>query len=285
MKLSVFTVVTPDLTPEELVKAAREAGLDGVEWRFKEVPKDVNGEKPSFWGNNLCSIDPSLSEPEMLKFKEITEAGGLEVVSVTPYLNEMNLDATEHVFHTARLLGAKMIRVGAASYDGTQSYPELYETTVRYLKEAERMAKQYGVKGIVETHHKTIAPSASLAHRLVSHCDPDHIGVLFDPGNMVHEGYENFRMGMQLLGPYLAHVHVKNAHWVQDGRREDGTANWRSEWAPMREGIINFGSLLSDLKSVGYDGYLGIEDFSEQYASGELLKQFGEFMRERTQNL
>jgi len=285
MKLSVFTVVTPDLTPEELVKAAREAGLDGVEWRFKEVPKDVNGEKPSFWGNNLCSIDPSLSEPEMLKFKEITEAGGLEVVSVTPYLNEMNLDATEHVFHTARLLGAKMIRVGAASYDGTQSYPELYETTVRYLKEAERMAKQYGVKGIVETHHKTIAPSASLAHRLVSHCDPDHIGVLFDPGNMVHEGYENFRMGMQLLGPYLAHVHVKNAHWVQDGRREDGTANWRSEWTPMREGIINFGSLLRDLKSVGYDGYLGIEDFSGQYASGELLKQFGEFMRERTQDL
>ncbi|WP_136608589.1 sugar phosphate isomerase/epimerase family protein [Paenibacillus dokdonensis] len=285
MKLSVFTVVTPDLTPEELVKAAREAGLDGVEWRFKEVPKDVNGEKPSFWGNNLCSIDPSLSEPEMLKYKEITEAGGLEVVSVTPYLNEMNLDATEHVFHTARLLGAKMIRVGAASYDGTGSYPELYETTVRYLKEAERMAKQYGVKGIVETHHRTIAPSASLAHRLVSHCDPDHIGVLFDPGNMVHEGYENFRLGMQLLGPYLAHVHVKNARWVQDGQREDGTANWRSEWAPMREGIINFGSLLRDLKSVGYDGYLGIEDFSGQYASGELLKQFGEFMRERTQDL
>ncbi|MWV47284.1 TIM barrel protein [Paenibacillus sp. HJL G12] len=285
MKLSVFTVVTPDLTPEELVKSAKEAGLDGVEWRFKEVPASVAADKPSFWGKNICSIDPSLSEPEMLKFKQITEGAGLEVVSVTPYLNDLNLDATEHVFHTARLLGAKMIRVGASPYDGTQSYPELYESTVRYLKEAERLAKQYGVKGIVETHHRTIAPSASLAHRLVSHCDPDHIGVLFDPGNMVHEGYEHFRMGMQLLGPYLAHVHVKNARWVADGRREDGTANWRSEWAPMREGIVNFTNLLQDLKSVGYDGYLGIEDFSEQFTSSELLKEFALLIREGMQSL
>ncbi|MCJ8014689.1 sugar phosphate isomerase/epimerase [Paenibacillus sp. KQZ6P-2] len=284
MKLSVFTVATPDLTPEELVKAAREAGVDGVEWRFKEVPANA-GNDPSFWGNNLCSIDPSLSEPEMLKFKEITEGEGLEIVSVTPYLSDLNLDATEHVFHTARLLGAKMIRVGISPYNGTQSYPELYETTVRYLKEAERMAKQYGVKGVVETHHGTIAPSAGLAHRLVSNCDPDHIGVLLDPGNMVHEGHENFRMGMQLLGPYLAHVHVKNTRWVQDGRREDGTANWRSEWAPMREGIVNFAKLLRDLESVGYDGYLGVEDFSEQFPSGEMLKEFALLMREGMQDI
>ncbi|MBE9916522.1 sugar phosphate isomerase/epimerase [Paenibacillus donghaensis] len=284
MKLSVFTVVTPDLAPEELVRSAREAGLDGVEWRFKEVPAATAGEIPSFWGNNRCSIDPALSETEILKFKEITENEGLEVVGLTPYLHEMKLDETEHAFHTARLLGAKMIRVGAAPYNGTRSYPELFEANIRYLQEAERMAKQYGVKGVVETHHGTIAPSAGLAHRLVSHCDPDHIGVLYDPGNMVHEGYEHYRMGMQLLGPYLAHVHIKNARYVNDGRREDGTAKWRSEWAPMREGIIDFGRLLQDLKSVGYSGYLGIEDFSGEYNSCELLKQFGEFMRERMQD-
>lgn len=133
----------------------------------------------------------------MLRFKEITEAQGLEVVSVTPYLNSLNLEETDRAFRAARLLGAKMIRVGAAGYDGSTPYPELYEATVRYLKEAERMAKQYGVKGVVETHHNTIAPSAGLAHRLVSHCDPEYIGVLFDPGNMVHEGYERFKMGLE----------------------------------------------------------------------------------------
>lgn len=281
MKLSVFTVATPDLTPEELVQAAREAGLHGVEWRFKEIPADAVGEAPSCWRNNLCSIDPSLSDGDMLRFKHITEAQGLEVASVVPYLNSLDLERTEQAFQAASLLGAKMIRVGAAGYDGTVPYPELYEKTVRYLKEAGRLAKQYGVKGVVETHHGTIAPSAGLAHRLVSHCDPEQIGVLFDPGNMVHEGYERFKMGLQLLGPYLAHVHIKNAAWTQAGPRADGTAGWRCSWAPLDSGIIDFGKLLADLKSVQYDGYLGIEDFSGHYGSKEMLASFAEFIRER----
>ncbi|WP_145140453.1 sugar phosphate isomerase/epimerase [Paenibacillus sp. Y412MC10] len=281
MKLSVFTVVTPDLTPEELVLAAKDAGLDGVEWRFKEVPAGAAGEKPSFWSNNLCSIDPSLPADQMQKFKDLALAQGLEVASITPYLNHLDLKDTEHVFRTAQQLGAKMIRLGVAGYNASADYNELYDKTVRYLKEAEQMAQQYGVKGIIETHHGTIAPSAGLAHRLVSHCSPDHIGVLYDPGNMIHEGFEHSRMGLQLLGPYLAHVHIKNAEWVREGTREDGTVKWRSKWAPMREGIVDFTSLLNDLKSVGYDGYLGIEDFSEQYTSRELLKEFAQLMRER----
>ncbi len=281
LKLSVFTVSTPDLTPEELVQAAREAGLHGVEWRFKEVPAEAAGEKPSYWRNNLCSIDPSSSEEQLLRFKRITEAEGLEVASITPYLNSLDLEETERVFSVARLLGAKMIRVGAAGYDGSTPYPELYDKTVRYLKEAERLAKQYGVKGVVETHHLTIAPSAGLAHRLVSHCDPDQIGVLYDPGNMVHEGYEQFKMGLELLGPYLAHVHVKNAAWSQTGTREDGTAAWRCEWSSLADGVIDYSRLLQDLKSVGYDGYLGIEDFSGRFASKEMLRKFAEFISER----
>ncbi|MDF2924265.1 MAG: xylose isomerase [Paenibacillaceae bacterium] len=281
MKLSVFTVVTPDLTPEQLVDAAKDAGIDGIEWRFKGIAEEAKNQAPSFWGNNLCSIDPELPQDSMLVYKNLTESRGLEVVSVTPYLNVDDLDATEHVFSTAKLLGAKMIRVGVAGYDGTAPYPALYEKTVRYLKEAERLAKQYGVKGIVETHHNTISPSAGLAHRLVSHCDPDHIGVLFDPGNMVHEGYENLKMGLELLGPYLAHVHVKNTHWVTDGQRADGTVNWKSDWAPMGGGIIDFAKVLEYLKQVGYDGYLGIEDFSKQYESRELLKQYAKFVKER----
>ncbi|GIO88145.1 hypothetical protein J25TS5_50770 [Paenibacillus faecis] len=281
MKLSVFTVVTPELTPEELVLAARRAGLDGVEWRFKEIPAEAAGEAPSFWRHNKCSIDPSLPEEAWLRFKDITEAQGLEVVSVTPYLNSLDLEETEWAFRAARLLGADMIRVGAAAYDGSRPYPDLYEATVRYLKEAETMAKHYGVKGVVETHHNTIAPSAGLTHRLVSHCSPDHIGVLFDPGNMVHEGYENFKMGLELLGPYLAHVHIKNAAWVPASPRGDGTSGWRSDWAPLAQGFVDFRLLLADLKSVGYDGYLGIEDFSGQYASGDLLAAYAQFIRER----
>lgn len=280
MKLSVFTVVTPDLTPEELAREARAVGLDGIEWRFKDIPDDAREEEPSFWRRNLCSIDPRSTGEELERFRRITVDNGLEVAALTPYLSVDDPEATEHAFRTARALGAKLMRVGVPGYNRTVPFPVLYEKTKAYLREVERLARQYGVKGLVETHHQTIAPSASAAFRLVSDCDPACVGVLFDPGNMVHEGYENLRMGMELLGPYLAHVHIKNTGWTQSGVRPDGTRAWSSGWFPMGEGVIDFKELVEDLKAVGYDGYLGLEDFSRQYGSRELLAAFAKRLRD-----
>lgn len=280
MKLSVFTVVTPDLTPQELAAAAKEAGLDGIEWRFKEIPAEVKDEAPSFWRRNLCSIDPQATDEELEAFASAAKDNDLVTLSVTPYLTAGDLAATERVLRVAKKLGASMIRVGVPRYDRSKNYNELFELAVNYLREVEPLAKEYGIKCLVETHHETITPSAGLAHRLVSGFSPDHIGVLFDPGNMIHEGYENFRMGLELLGPYLAHVHIKNTGWKKKGEtREDGSEAWTSYWEPVNEGVVDWKQVLGDLKAVGYDGYLGVEDFSGKFASKELLKVYAEQVR------
>jgi sugar phosphate isomerase/epimerase len=39
MKVGVFTVVLPDLTPEEAAREIRVAGYDGVEWRVARIPE------------------------------------------------------------------------------------------------------------------------------------------------------------------------------------------------------------------------------------------------------
>jgi sugar phosphate isomerase/epimerase len=279
MKLSVFTVVTPDLTPEELAQAAKEAGLHGIEWRFKEIPADAVNEAPSFWRRNLCSIDPSATDAELERFAKAAKDNGLETVSVTPYLTAGDIAATERVMQVASKLGASCIRVGVPGYNRTKNYNELFDLARRYIAEVQELSKKYGVKSLVETHHVTITPSAGLAHRLVDGLDPQWVGVLFDPGNMIHEGYENFRMGLELLGPYLAHVHIKNTGWKKGERREDGITPWKSDWEPIAEGIVDWKQVFDDLKSVGYNGYVGVEDFSRRYDSRELLRQFAEFMR------
>ncbi|NOU98364.1 TIM barrel protein [Paenibacillus sp. LMG 31456] len=279
MKLSVFTVVTPDLTPEELAVAAKEAGIDGIEWRFKEIPQDALEEKPSYWRRNLCSIDPAASDAELERFARAAQDNGLKTVSVTPYLQAGDLKSTERVLQVAQKLGAETIRVGVPAYNGTQHFNELYALELEYLKGVEPLAKQYGVKCLIETHHNTITASVSGAFRLVSQFDPKHIGVLFDPGNMVHEGYENFRMGLEILGPYLAHVHIKNTGWKKTDVREDGSQAWTSYWEPNFQGVVNWKQVLTDLKAVGYDGYLGVEDFSGLYGSKELLQKYGEETR------
>ncbi|THF82115.1 sugar phosphate isomerase/epimerase family protein [Cohnella fermenti] len=280
MKLSVFTVSTPDLTPEELAAAAKEAGLDGIEWRYKDVPSDALEESPSFWRNNRCSIPENGREATWKPFKEAADAHKLVSLSVTPYLTVGDLECTEQVLAAAKYVGAKFIRLAVPWYDGTQSFSNLLEKEMAYLREAQELCKNYGVKGLVETHHKTIAASASGAYRLVEAFDPDWIGVLFDPGNMVHEGFENYKMGLELLGPYLAHVHVKNAAWNRTGQSADGSSTWNADWVALTEGIVPWSKVVGDLKAVGYEGYLGVEDFSISNSKGsrEMLRNFAEYI-------
>ncbi|MFC4320082.1 sugar phosphate isomerase/epimerase family protein [Litchfieldia salsa] len=272
MKFSVFSVMTPDTTPERLVGYLKETGYNGVEWRFKDIPEELRKEQHSFWGNNLCTILPEITNQEIDDLRLKAETNGIEVVSITPYLNAGDLASTEQVLQVAQKFGASTVRIGVPVYDRSQNYNDLFKKAVAYLKEVEQMCKQYKIKGLVETHHVTIAPSASLAHRLVSQFDPKHIGVLYDPGNMVHEGYENYRMGLELLGEYLAHVHVKNACWQKRQEHEDGTVDWSVEWALVEKGIVDWKQVLHDLKAVGYDGYVGMEDFSRVLSTKESLK-------------
>ncbi len=279
IKLSVFTVATPELDPTELAAIVKKAGLQGIEWRFTETPAEVKNEPPSFWGNNRSTISPSGGESELERFKQAADQSGVKTVSVTPYLRAGDLASTEEVLSAARYMGASFIRLGVPGYDRTKSFDELFELARTYLKEAEGLCKQYGVKGLIEIHHGTLSASASGARRLVEGLDPNWIGILFDPGNTVHEGFENYKMALELLGPYLAHVHVKNAGWSVKGAAEDGSAIWHSEWASLKDGMVPWKQVIADLVAVGYDGYIGVEDFSKQFSNSEdMLNHFSEYM-------
>src|SRR5215207_3868046 len=63
MKLGVFTVGLPDLTPEEAVREIKDAGYDGVEWRVTRVPEDARSEEPSYWGKTSAPWRPRKRRP------------------------------------------------------------------------------------------------------------------------------------------------------------------------------------------------------------------------------
>jgi sugar phosphate isomerase/epimerase len=271
MKFSLYSVMAPDMTPEAIIGYLKETGYAAVEWRFKDAPAEIRQEAPSFWRNNLCTITPAITNQEIEHLKSAANHHGINILSVLPYLTAGDVKATEQALQIAQKLGAATIRIGVPSYDRSQHYNDLFRTAIAYLNEAEQMCKQYKVKGLIETHHGTIAPSASLAHRLVCSFDPANIGVLYDPGNMVHEGYEHHRMGLELLGDYLAHVHVKNACWQKE-KQMDGTAAWSVQWTSIEKGVVNWKQVLLDLKAVGYNGYIGMEDFSASMPTKESIK-------------
>jgi sugar phosphate isomerase/epimerase len=272
MKVGVFTVGLPDLTPEEAVRELRDAGYDGVEWRVARVPEDVKSEKPSFWGNNLCTLAPT--EEEARRARRLSEEAGLEVPGLGTYVGVGDLEAAEEAMRFAVTAGAPQVRVGAGAPDG-RPYEELFAAASAFLAEVEELARTHGVKAVVEIHHRTICPSASLAHRLVSAFDPDFVGVILDPGNMAQEGFEDYRIGAELLGPYLAHVHIKNSAF----ERPVGGGVWEPRWAPLEDGVVDFGLVFEALDHVGYSEWIVMEDFSGVRPSKEALKHNLEFVR------
>ena len=272
MKVGVFTVGLPDMTPEEAVRELRDAGYDGVEWRVTRVPEEARSEEFSFWGNNLCTLAPT--EEEAHRARRISEEAGIEIAGLGTYVAVGDLEAADEAMRFAVTAGASQIRVGAGAPDG-RSYHELFASAREFLAGVEELVRSHGVKVLVEVHHRTICPSASLAHRLVSAFDPDLVGVILDPGNMAQEGFENYRIGAELLGPYLAHVHIKNSAF----ERPAGGGVWEPRWAPLEDGVVDFGLVFEALEYVGYDGWLVMEDFSGVRPSREALRYNLEFVR------
>jgi sugar phosphate isomerase/epimerase len=259
MKYAVFTVSLPEWTPEQAVKELREAGYDGVEWR---VVDQQPADPPGFWAGNHCTWPQSSIVEDAPRMRSITEAAGLVIPSLGTYVSCENPGAVELAMRGAALAGARQLRVGVPTYKGTEPYLPLRERAREQYREVERLARVHGVRALIEIHMGNITPSASAAAAFLDGFDPALVGVIHDAGNMVYEGYEQYRMGLEILGPYLGHVHLKSASWQTVGTRADGGPEWRAGWAELRKGIVDLHALISALRAVGYDGWLSFEDFT-----------------------
>ncbi len=261
MKIAAFTVCMPEYDLAATAALLARYGYDGVEWRVQQIDPALAGEPPSFWRHNKSTVDLATIEKRGPAVRDLTRAAGLEIPSLAPYVPLSDHEGAERLLRLARAMGVPMLRLGIPRYDRQRPYPELLAETRAHLQHLAVYAAAYEVKILVEIHFGTIAPSASAAYRLFEGLDPDRVGAIYDPGNMAYEGYEAWRLGMELLGPYLAHVHVKNSQWRAVGEDERGTLRWEVASAPLPRGIVDWGQVIADLKAVGYEGYLSLEDF------------------------
>lgn len=260
MKFSVFTASTPEWTPELVARNLAEQGWDGVEWRVVDQPAS---DSVGFWSGNRATWPLTGLEGNVAEMIRITREAGLEFSGIGGYARAAEHDDVERILAATAALGAGQVRVAMPRTDGPDAYPVVFDRTRADLEWVVERAAAHGVKALVELHHETITPSASAARRLLEGLDPRHIGVIHDLGNLVIEGRENHRASFELLGEYLAHVHVKNARWATDGSRTtEGALVWHHEWATLRDGQADVGRYLTDLRDHGYDGWVTLEDFS-----------------------
>jgi len=279
MNFSVFTASTPDWTPKTATKTLAAQGWDGIEWRITD---QIDAETPGFWAGNRATWPLTGLEDHLEEIARITADAGLEFSALGGYARCDNHEDVERVLSATARLGAGKVRVttlplGTSRMGGGEpsrrSYPDLFAETKQHFGWVAERAAHHGVKALVELHHQTVISSASAALRLLEGLDPRHVGVIHDLGNMLIEGQEENLAGLQMLGDYLAHVHVKNARWVSTGTEGDGalagTVTWANEWATLRAGQASVEDYFRALASVGYDDWVAVEDFSTELPLAE----------------
>ena len=265
MKYSVFSASTPEWTPEETVTHLAAGGWDGVEWRIIDQP---DAGAPGYWAGNRSTWPLTGLEDSLERIRQLTKGAGLAFSGIGGYVFCDQRDDVERMLRATADLGAAQVRIVSLPL-GTEPfmkrgasgrpYPELLEQARRDYAWAAERAEALGVKVLLELHHNTITASASSAMRVVDGLNPEAIGVIHDLGNTVIEGWEQPLAAFEMLGPYLAHVHVKNVQWVHGA---DGA--WSTDWASLEDGVADLDGYFRALRAVGYDGWVTVEDFTTQ---------------------
>lgn len=269
MKYAWFTVGLPAYTPQEAVQVLKESGYQGIEWRV--VADNGDTAKPGFWAGNRCTLQESWTDAQFKEIARMTQEAGLSVPNLGAYARVRETDRVKRMIEVAALLGAPSVRVNVSSYDGKANYNELFEGDTEAYFRTIQIARTFKVKPLIEIHMNTIIASASAAIRFLASFEPEDIGVIHDAGNMVYEGYENYQAGLEMLGEYLAHVHVKNSMPVSEPSEGPQRLKWKVTPAPFRKGMVDFKALFTALKRNGYDGWLSIEDFSAERSLNEKI--------------
>ena len=267
MKFAAVYNLVPDSSFEETIKRIKRAGYDGIE--ISQPPLFEGRARP-------------LEEKEMKGLceraracAEFVKKEGLEFIGFAPgyfCLSYFDDAVFENYYRLAQALGAPTLKVYGTLYDPKQGYRKQFKENQRKLGVLLGYGEKYGVRSLLELHFGTLNESCSGAYLVCKDFDPKLIGVIPDPQNMVIAGKETWRMGLEILGSYIAYVHWKNSLFKKGADNQ-----WEWQLCDMDEGLVNWKDFVQSLQAVGFTGYLCNEyrgdtknTPSERYLEGDL---------------
>ncbi len=224
---------------EEFAAIIRAAGYEGVEWRL----------------NDPGHLRPSSLAEDIRRARKVQKDQGIHPLALTSYIKILNVERVKPEIDAAAELGARHIRIEWPTfYDGSRHAAEVFDETRRAMDQLTPYLEKAKVIGILETHRRCIWPTASAAKRLIETYSPSVWQVMYDPGNITG-GLEDPCYAFDILGEHLAYLQFKNAGWA----RHEGVYRWG--WMPMRDGMVDWPTLIPYLRKRGYNGWLSNENF------------------------
>ncbi len=261
MQISLYTLVTRDFSLEQSLEMAVKAGFPAVDLRQGRTPEDT------------VHLSQAVTDAEAEQVRRRVEAAGLHVSGLTTYYCLGKTDREEAAVELAglrrglalaQILGARFVRCSGPRQDFGAPYEAARGALRAQVAEIAGEAAQAGVTVTVEQHGGTLFASAGQILDMLRGVGNDYVGIVYDPGNCLSEGYENPKVQVDMLRMLIKAVHVKN------GRPK--SAEGPSEYLPcdqvrLDQGLLSWPAIVGYLREIGYEGYLTLEDFCPTFGS------------------
>lgn len=223
--------------PDEVALITKEAGYDGL---------DINV-RPGNQGH----VAPDRVKQDLPPFVAAVRKHGVEVSAITPPINDADSPFAEDILATASSLGITHYWWGTWRYNTTQSIAAQLEAIKPKVAKLAALNAKYKMTAMYHTYagNAVGTPIWDLLSILKEH-DPAHVGFHYDVGHMVREGANGlWALNLRAAGKYVTGVSVKDFIW---NKSKDG--RWRTEWAPLGEGLVQLDEVAKILKEIDFSG-------------------------------
>lgn len=256
MKISVYSLSCPDKNPREVIGLAEKYNCDGIEWWCRE-----NGH-----------IDANNLEKSAEKVARLMADARMEVAGLAPYFkfNESRKEIAK-IFKTAKILKTGRVRCHSYPFTGEVSFSDLMDKQIKWLeKEVLPLTEEFDVQLNIEQHHNMICCTPSACLQMVEKFPPERIGIIYDPGNTLFEGFTRINYTFSVMGRYINHVHVKSARYVTEGGAVPPGRCYPMEFGTLEKGDLNWEEIVKQLNVIGYKGFLSLEALDKRDSETKL---------------
>lgn len=128
---------------------------------------------------------------------------------------------------------------------------------------AHAVRNETGLRTVFHHHVGTWVETPAETERLLAMTDPDALGLCFDTGHWRFSGGEVLA-GLRQHADRIWHVHFKDCHpdVAAESRRQewDGPRSvGEGVFCELSQGEIDFAAVLAELKAIGYEGWIVVE--------------------------
>ena len=217
------------------------------------------------------SILPENVRKELPAAQKVFADLGLQVPLLTTAITNTRDAHVADVFETAAACGIRELKLGYVPYKKFGSLQQVLADVQKDLDGVTSLAHSTGVRANIHTHSGPyISTNPAIVWQLIKDRDPASIGAYADPGHMTVEGSrDGWRQGLDLLGPRINLLAVKDLAWEEVDDAKLQKKRWRTRIVPLDRGAVAWPEVFDCLKQVGFQGWVSIH---AEYQGGHSFK-------------